>query len=209
VAVMDERLDLRLAVPVEHLVAHEQGIARYADEPLDVVLVRFVRWEEDDDVAEPRFVEGGQPNPRAGDLGAVDGLVDQQEVTDEQGVLHAPSRDAERLDEEGPDEEEQTERDENGLDPLPSPPAGRHRGTCPRDCPLLSFRQPVRGGPVDLMPNGGSSEFTSEGPPTRSARLWGNSRPRAPGGPRASGRPPALPRGSARKGVPRDRVHRA
>src|SRR5690606_39299451 len=122
--------------------------------------------------AEPRLVEGGQPDPGAGDLGAVDGLVDQQEVSDEQGVLHAAGRDAERLDEEGPDEQEQAEGDENGLDPLPGPAAGRHRGACLRDCLLLLFRQPVLGGPVDPMLHGVSSEFTCGRPRAGSARPY-------------------------------------
>src|SRR3954447_525972 len=80
VGVARVRLHLRLAVQVDDLVAHLQGVAAHPDDPLDVVAVRVVGRQEDDDVAAGGGVEGGEARVGVGDLGAVDGLVHQQEV---------------------------------------------------------------------------------------------------------------------------------
>jgi hypothetical protein len=48
--------------------------------------------------------------------GAVDSLVHEQEVADEQGSLHGFGRDAERLHDEGEDEEGDDEEGEEGAE---------------------------------------------------------------------------------------------
>src|SRR6478672_5020158 len=106
-------LPLRHPVHVDEPLPHVDRVAGHADRALDerwrrvLGLVDLRRRLEDDDVAAMRVaVEAdrrpGDPHadrlPREGDRRAVDELVDEQPVADEEAGHHAPRRDAIRLD---------------------------------------------------------------------------------------------------------------
>src|SRR6266704_2924011 len=123
------RLVQPLAVAVQRVVHHAQRVATGADHPFhDVQVGRrvFDRAEHDDAAAlglgVPRHAQ--EPQPRAGNLqlAAVDCLVDEQEVADQQRVLHARRGNAERLDQIGaehdPDEHRHHDRRVPPLGPL-------------------------------------------------------------------------------------------
>src|SRR5687768_14567059 len=101
---------------------HLQRVAREADQTLDEILGRVLRPLEDDDVAALRTGDGRKVRARERNLGAVDGLVHEQEVSDQQRPLHAPRRDLERLDEKGPDQEKEDDGDDEGLGPVDEHP---------------------------------------------------------------------------------------
>ena len=131
----------RRAVEVEHAVDHLDPIARQADQALDE-LGLVDRMDEDDDVAalglgteQPCVVaieeragvvgadveaEPLDPDRRAGGVRvAVGEFVDEQEVADEQGVLHRAGRNPEGLEEQGAEHARDQQRPEQGLDDFP------------------------------------------------------------------------------------------
>ena len=131
----------RLAVEVEHAVDHLDPIARQADQALDE-LGLVDRVDEDDDVAalglggeQPCVVaieeragvvgadveaEPLDPDRRAGGVRvAVGELVDEQEVANEQGVLHRAGRNPEGLEEQGAKHARDQQRPEQCLDDFP------------------------------------------------------------------------------------------
>jgi len=89
--------------PVEEdvFVPHLEGITRLPDEPLYIVLVRLVRRVEDYDIATRRLCERGESVVRSWDSCPINGLIHQQEITDEEGVLHGRRRNLESLDHKG------------------------------------------------------------------------------------------------------------
>ena len=132
----------RRAVEVEHAVDHLDPVARQADQALDE-LGLVDRVDEDDDVAalglggeqtgvvaveERAGVVGADveaepldPDRRAGGVRvAVGEFVDEQEVADEQGVLHRAGRDPEGLEEEGAEHARNEQRPEQRLDDFPN-----------------------------------------------------------------------------------------
>ncbi len=130
-------LRLRDAVDVQQAGAHVQRVARQAPQPLDERrrrvgagdrLVLLERRLEDDDLAARRIGVARQRHARERDVRAVDELVDEEPVADEQRRHHAPRGDAERLDEEGADDEEDQQRAAERLHRLPPAAAGATRG---------------------------------------------------------------------------------
>ena len=63
-------------------------------------------------------MESGKLSSAAWNSRPVHQLVDQQEITLEQSVLHAAAGDLERLDTKGADDDEQGERDDDDLRPV-------------------------------------------------------------------------------------------
>src|SRR5688500_3907393 len=92
--------------------AHLERVTREADEALDEILRRILRPLEDDDVTALGARDGRKVRARERNLGAINGLVHEQEIADEQRPLHAPRRDLEGFDEEGTDEEEKDDGDD-------------------------------------------------------------------------------------------------
>ena len=104
---------LQLAVDVDALVAHDDVVARQADEPLDVVRRRIGRQAEHDDVAALRRAECDDLRVEHRQPQAVRELVDEDEVAVEQRRHHRVGRDAERLEQERADQQhDQDDREE-------------------------------------------------------------------------------------------------
>jgi hypothetical protein len=80
------RLVERRAVPVQHAQPHLERVARDADQPLHDLQVLLDRIE-DDDVAARRLAHRREPLAGEGDLGAVQELVHEEEVADQQRPL--------------------------------------------------------------------------------------------------------------------------
>ena len=118
--VLDVGLLLGHAVPPQHGALHLERVARHAHETLDHLHAGLGPGIEHDDVAPPRVAERRQVRVDQGHLGAVQSLVDEQEVPDQEGTLHAARGDPERFDQQGPQDEPDDERDRQRLDPLPS-----------------------------------------------------------------------------------------
>ena len=123
-------LPLREAVHVHDPVAAVQRVARHPDEALHerrrrilVVIdgVDLVRRLEHHHVAAVRIRVSGQVEVRERHVRAVDELVHEQPVADEQRGDHAPRRDAVRLDEERAQHEEDRDRPGERLERLPVP----------------------------------------------------------------------------------------
>src|SRR5213594_1041072 len=95
-------LDERLAVD-QHLVAADlHALARRRDDALDEVALLVLRILEHDDVAPPRIAQRRQVKLGQRQLGAVEELVDQDVVADEQGLHHRAGWDGERLHDQRP-----------------------------------------------------------------------------------------------------------
>jgi hypothetical protein len=114
----------RLAIDVEDPVAHLHRVPRQPDDPLDEVLPVH-RVAEDDDIATVRraaedAAREGAHRERAGMAGiAVGHLVDEEEVADQQRVLHRSRRDPERLKEQGAEDPRDQQRVDHGLHRFP------------------------------------------------------------------------------------------
>jgi hypothetical protein len=94
-------------------------VARHADDALDEVLGRVLGIFEHDDVAVLRVGQGQDDLVGEGDMGAVEKLVDEQVVADEQGVEHGARGNLEGLDNEGPDDEGQDQGAGQGFNVFP------------------------------------------------------------------------------------------
>src|SRR6267154_1821649 len=69
-----------LAVHLHLAAAHFHGVAGCSDHAFHVIELGILGVGEHDDVAAPRRLEPGKPGVRAGNLRAVHGLIDEQEV---------------------------------------------------------------------------------------------------------------------------------
>ncbi len=128
----------RLAVAVHGVVHHLQRVAGHADHPFhDIEVGRRVldRAEHHDAVrlgiGEALHPQKAHAHERDLELAAVGQFVDEQEVAHEQRVFHARRRNAERLDDVGPQEQPDDQRDRQRLAPAPhlvTPVLGRHGG---------------------------------------------------------------------------------
>src|SRR5690625_5143734 len=119
-------LVLRLSIDVEDLISHLEGVTWGTDEPLDIILPWVMWWNEDDDVTPLWLCEARQSLRGTGELSAIDRLVHEEEVTDEEGLLHTPGRDTKGLYQKGPYEEEEDQGHHDGLGHFPGglPPLG-------------------------------------------------------------------------------------
>src|SRR5882757_8491197 len=121
-----------LPVPDQRAVTHLERVTGDSDDSLHIIEPRIYRVGEYDHIAAPRGVDGRELAADSGDTSAVDQLVDEQEVTLEQGVLHAAARDLECLHAKRADDDEERQRDNDDLGPVrekgkfaSSPPAVR------------------------------------------------------------------------------------
>ncbi|OGG51413.1 MAG: hypothetical protein A3F84_26535 [Candidatus Handelsmanbacteria bacterium RIFCSPLOWO2_12_FULL_64_10] len=99
------------AVHVEDLVPDLHGLPFHGHAPLDERLVALHGGPEDHDIARIGVPKGGEAHVEQGDASAVDELVRQQEVPDQERVLHRAGGDAIGLHHRGPDEEETDKSD--------------------------------------------------------------------------------------------------
>src|SRR5882757_1517006 len=97
----------RLPVSDQRAIAHLKRVTGDSDDPLHIIEPWIDGIREYDHIAAPRGMNGGQLTADSEDTGAVDQLVDEEEVTLDQGVLHAPARDLERLNAKGADDDEE------------------------------------------------------------------------------------------------------
>src|SRR5439155_1653053 len=102
-------------------VAHFHRVPRGPDHPLHVVELGILRVREHDDVAAPRRLKSGKAGVSAGNLGAVDRLVDEQEIAREQRPLHAAGRNLKRFDQERADDEEKHQGHAQRAHPIVEP----------------------------------------------------------------------------------------
>src|SRR5262245_37254772 len=121
IGVAYERFVLRLTIYIEHFFAHVERIAGNTNETLHIVLVAFVRGDENNNVTAARLCERWQTPAGARHLRAVHGLVHEEEVAHQERVLHAARRYTKRLHQEGADEQKEGEGDEEEPGPFPGP----------------------------------------------------------------------------------------
>ena len=138
----------RLAVDVEHAVAHLDLVARQADHALDVVgrlsrgslktttSPRFGSRAEDA-AREERRAEGERVAAVA-----VGKLRDEQIVADQQRRLHRARGDVEGLEEEGAHDQRDQQRLDDDLDRLPSRLSFAFLALCRSSCSLRSTLMP-------------------------------------------------------------------
>jgi hypothetical protein len=91
-------------------------IARQRHRPLDEVPLRVHRILEDEDVSAPYLAIGQEPRQEPAAVRGEDELVDEQTVAHEKGPLHGGRGDLEGLDQKGPDEQSEDDRDAGGLE---------------------------------------------------------------------------------------------
>lgn len=103
------------AVAVKTLVTHGDDVAGQADDALDVVHRGIVGVFEDDDVTVGGIIATVDVAVGEGDLDAVGELAGQQVVAHQQGLDHGFRGDLVGLDHEGPDDERQDQRHQQGF----------------------------------------------------------------------------------------------
>ena len=112
----------QLTIDEKLLVADLHNIAGNTDDALDEILAGIFGKLEDDNVVALRIVDGDDGLFDEGRLDAIDELVDQNVIADQQRVLHGTGRDFESLDHKGADKQGQYHGDDDRLDVFPQGP---------------------------------------------------------------------------------------
>ena len=111
----------RFAVDVNRLVVAFDDVAGHADNPFNEILLRLYRELKNNDVSPLGVLERNDHLLQIWQLDAVDKLVDQNVIADQQRVFHRSGGNLEGLHHEGANEKCQQNSHENGFDVLPQP----------------------------------------------------------------------------------------
>jgi len=109
---------LRFAIDVDLFVFDFDGVTLHADYPFDIVLVGIYRVFEDNNISSCRLLIGDPGIAADGVFYTVYEFVDENVVSDEQGVLHGAGGYFKGLDYKGPDKKRKQQRNENGFNIL-------------------------------------------------------------------------------------------
>ena len=70
-----------VAIDVQNLFPHRECVTRHTNHSLHIVLERVMRRIEDDDVIADRLLPARNPHSEKGNLRPVDGLVDEEKIS--------------------------------------------------------------------------------------------------------------------------------
>jgi hypothetical protein len=107
---------LQFAINVNTLVANLHFVAPDRNDAFDEVLAGVLGKSENNHITAPRFLDGDKGIVGEGSFYTVDKFIDQNIVSDQQGVLHGTGWYFKRLHHECANKHRQDNGDDNGLD---------------------------------------------------------------------------------------------